>query len=281
MNPVQIQLGTSDNGYAPSATIWKDIKITDLQRQGNGNNGFFQRINFANFRTSTNVNAAEAYWCNGLKAFGSNGGAIAAIDAQGGGITISSDGDNEGVSIGSMVFPFQISRSHKKLAFEARVKTSTIADTKHGWFLGLVGKTAITTTDSVLTATEPIAAAGTIADTNIVGFHRLEGDGDYVDTIYKADGVTQVTVQSDAQVLVADTWIKLGFRYEPVGPAGQYYIRFFANGLPLSTAYQVASAAGTDFPNDVRLGFLFALLNATGTTPGTSSIQWAQIAQEF
>lgn len=275
MNPVQIQLGTSDNGYAPSATIWKDIKITDLQRQGNGNNGFFQRINFANFRTSTNVNAAEAYWCgDGIKLFGSDGAAVAALDSQGGGITCSSDGDNEGLGIATMVAPFQISRSHKKLAFEARIKTSTIADTKHGFFLGL---SAIPT----LSATVPIAAAGTLADINFVGFHRLEGDGDYVDTVYKADGVTQVTVQSDAQVLVADTWIKLGFRYEPVGPAGNYYLRFFANGLPLSTAYQVASAAGTDFPNDVRLGFVFALLNATGTTPGTSSIQWAQIAQEF
>jgi hypothetical protein len=274
MNLVQVEKGVSDNGYAPSPSLWKDFRVQDLLRKAPGNDGLFVRYDFANFRTSTNINASEAYWCNGLKAYGSDGGAIAALAAQGGGITLSSDGDNEGVAIGSMVFPFQISRSHKKLAFEARIKTSTITDTKHGFFLGLIDPSA-------LSATVPIAAAGTLADENFVGFHRLEGDGDYVDTVYKAATVTQVTVQSDAQVLVADTWIKLGFRYEPSGSKGKYYLRFYANGLPLTTAYQVASGSGTDFPNHVQLGFVFALLNATASTPGNTSIQWAQIAQEF
>jgi hypothetical protein len=274
MNLVQVEKGVSDNGYAPSPSLWKDFRVQDLLRKAPGNDGLFVRYDFANFRTSTNINASEAYWCNGLKAYGSDGGAIAALAAQGGGITLSSDGDNEGVAIGSMVFPFQISRSHKKLAFEARIKTSTITDTKHGFFLGLG--------DSMtLSATVPIAAAGTLATTtNIVGFHRLEGDGDYVDAVYQANTVTPVTVEADSQVLVADTWIKLGMRYEPSGPEGRYYLRFFANGLRIASV-QVASAAGTDFPNDVQLGFVFALLNATASTPGNTSIQWAQIAQEF
>jgi hypothetical protein len=273
MEPVKIQLGSSDNSYSPSASIWKDVKITDLQRQGNSNNGLFQRIDFSKFRTSTSF-GSEAYYDQGFKAFGDTGATISAVAAQAGGVTLASDGDNEGASIASMVLPFQISRSHKRLAFEARIKTSTIADTKHGFFLGLAGT-------ATLSATVPITAAGALADINLCGFHRLEGDGDYVDTVYKADGVTQVTVQSDAQVLAADTYIKLGFRYEPVGDLGSYYLRFFANGLPLSTAYQVASAAGTDFPNDVPLGFIFAVLNATASTPGSTTIQWAQIAQDF
>jgi hypothetical protein len=129
--------------------------------------------------------------------------------------------------------------------------------------------------DNALTATVPITAAGAIADVNIVGFHRLEGDGDQFDTIYKADGVTQVTVQADAAVIVADTWVKLGMVFDPSNNS----LSFYRNGVKLSTTYTVVAAAGTDFPNDVRLGFVIAVLNATASTPGSSEIDWVRIAQ--
>lgn len=256
---------STDRGYSPG--LWEgcpDIsKLIDDPTQG-----WFFDLNCNKFRTSTNINAAEAYWAEGCKVFGSNGAAIASADERGGAITLSSDGDDEGASIGQMIYPFQIDRDLGKLWFEARIKTSTIADTKHGFFLGLIDASA-------LSATVPIAAAGTLADENFVGFHRLEGDGDYVDTVYKADGVTQVTVQTDAKVLVADTYIKLGFRFDPL----DNILRFFANGVELTTSKSIPTADGTDFPNDVRMGFVFALLNATGTTPGNTTISMARCVQ--
>lgn len=263
-------LSTANTDINPSPGLWGDFPFDDIL--AGVTPGYARHIDFNRTKLSTNINAAEAYWADGLKAFGSDGATVSAVDAIGGGVTIGSDGDNEGASFGMATYPFQISRSHKTLVFEASVKTSTITDTKHGFFLGLIDSSA-------LSATVPIAAAGTLADENLVGFHRLEGDGDYVDTVYKANGVTQVTVQSDAQVLVADTWIKLGFKYEPQNTNGSYILTFYADNLPLTTTYQVASADGTDFPNDVRLGFVFAVLNATASTPGTSSIRWARIAQ--
>lgn len=259
---------TSQN---PSSSIWRTNFAYEDIVMGNVP-GVAHHFDFTNFRTSSDVNAAVANWQNGLEVFGSGGAPVATLDEIGGGTTISSDGDNEGASIGMMGKPFQISRSYKKLCFEARVKTSTITDTKHGLFLGLIDAAA-------LSATVPIAAAGTLADENFVGFHRLEGDGDAFDTVYKANGVTQVTVGADAVTVVADTWLKLGFVYEPSDSNGVYYLTFYKNGIPLADKKQIPSAAGTDFPNDVRLGFVFALLNATASTPGTSTIQWARIAQ--
>ena len=50
-------------------------------------------------------------------------------------------------------------------------------------------------------------------------------------------------------------------------------LTWFADGVVLTTK-SIPTAAGTDFPNDVRVGRLFAVLNATGTTPGTDSIDW-------
>jgi hypothetical protein len=136
-----------------------------------------------------------------------------------------------------------------------------------------------------LTATVPIAAAGTLSDNNFAGFHRLEGDGDQIDLVSKADGVTQVTVDDDAlptaDVLVADTYIKLGMVFDPLDINGKNNLVFFANNLRLATDYTMASGSGTDFPNDVGMGLAFAVLNATGTTPGTSTIDWWRAAQLY
>jgi hypothetical protein len=269
---------TANNFAGRSKSIWYDCNWDGIMR--GDIEGTARFYDFSRFRLSSNINAAEANWDQGLVAFGDDGGSIAVLDALGGGVTIGSDGDNEGVSIGDQIFPFQISRSHDKLWFEVLLQTSTIADTKHGIFVGLIDAAA-------LSATVPIAAAGTLADENFVGFHRLEGDGDKFDTVYKADGVTQVTVGADAATIVAATDIKLGIKFDPqIDPyiqaadsAKKYLVTFYADGVRLTSYYQVIAAAGTDFPNDVRLGFVAAVLNATATTPGTTTLKKAWIAQ--
>lgn len=201
--------------------------------------------------------------------FSDTGGLFTKVDAEGGVRTLGSDGDNEGSSCRSGSYPFKIIQNAGELVFEVRCKSSTIADTKHGILTGLIE-------DVALTAIIPITAAGAIADKNLVGFHRLEGDGDKVDTVYKADGVTAVTVQADAVTLVADTYVKLGMTFNR---GGDNVLRFYKDGLELTTTKAIPSAAGTDFPNDIRLGWFFAVLNATGTTPGDAQIDWIRVAQ--
>ena len=255
--------GLLDTSRGPSQSIWADCPLLEII------NGVTDGvIHFDEFQCGPRV-AAGAEAAAGLyRGFASTGGLVQDGGEIGGTLDLSSDGDDEGASFRTSCSPFQIKRSLGKLWFEARVKTSTISDTKHGIFVGLMA-------DNALTATVPITAAGAIADVNIVGFHRLEGDGDQFDTIYKADGVTQVTVGSDAAVIVADTWVKLGMVFDP----SNNVLSFFRNGVKLANSYTVVAAAGTDFPNDVRLGFVMAILNATASTPGSSEIDWVKIAQ--
>lgn len=264
---------TSVSARKPSPAIWGDCPWNDIGDPRSGVDGCKYFWDFNGFKPTTDIAAAEAYWSMGLMAFGSTGAPVTVNDALGGGVTVGSDGDNEGVGIRMCNAPFQISRAHKKLWFEIRLQTSTIADTKHGFIAGLIENVA-------LTATVPIAAAGTLADKNFVGLHRLEGDGDQIDTVYKADGVTQVTVQADAltTALAAATDIDLGFKWDP---DDNYKLKFYANNLLLSTTYTMAAAAGTDFPNDVRLCPFFAMLNATGSTPGTVTLKTMRVAQIF
>lgn len=201
--------------------------------------------------------------------FASTGGSMALADEISGAMTLSSDGDDEGASIRTKGRPFQISRSHGNFWFEARLKFSSIANTNSGIFVGL--------SDSLtLTATIPLTAAGALGDENLVGFLRAEGDGDQLDCVYKADGVTAVTVQADAapSALVADTYVKVGMFYN----ADTYVLTYYINGVSVATK-TIPSAAGTDFPNDVRLGLILAILNATGTSPGTVTIEKWRAAQ--
>lgn len=264
MNVTQYKGATiADTRRMSSPSIWADCPWLEIMA------GLKEGIAlYDDFLNGPRVAAGAEAAYGSYRGFASTGGLVADGGEWGGTLDLSSDGDDEGASFRTSCAPFQIARGQGKLWFESRVKSSTITDTKHGIFLGM-------TADAVLTATSPIAAAGTLADINLVGFHRLESDGDYFDTVYKADGVTQVTLQSDAALIAADTYVKLGFVFDPTTNV----LSFYKNGVKLSTTYTVPSAAGTDFPNDVRLGLVIAVLNATGTTPGSAEIDWWRAAQ--
>lgn len=248
---------TEDTKNRLSGSIWWDCPLDEEPSRGYGD--------FDTLLTDACIVTNTSYVRNGTyRAYASDGGTVADGALLGGAVVLSSDGDNEGAAFQFATSPYQITQNGKKFWFEVRLKTSTIADTKHGIFVGLL-ETA------TLSATVPIAAAGTLADQNFVGFHRLEADGDYFDTVYKANGVTQVSVQTDAVLLVADTYVKLGMKYDP---NDDYKLTFYKNGVKLGTTYVVPNATGTDFPADVRMGPAIAVLNATGTTPGTTTVDW-------
>jgi len=253
----------ADTSRCPSPSIWADCPSVEID------SGIKSGVHlFDDFVKSPKIVAGADGNSGDWVAFAStNATGVDGAD-WGGSLEVTGTTDNEGIGIRTGSAPFKIARAQGKFWFEARVKTSTIADTKHGIFVGLKQSGAIT-------AISPITATGTIADINIVGFHRLEGDGDYFDTVYKADGVTQVTVGSDAVAVVADTWVKLGMVFNP----SNNVLTFYNNGVKLDDSYTVVAAEGTDFPNDVLLGPIMSIVLATGTSPGSSSIDWVRAAQ--
>lgn len=272
----------TDTSRAPSGTIWGDCPWNEI---GEGNvPGYRFFDDFMSFNIT--VQTTEGDWSagGGYAQFSSTGGTLAndSTTGTGGEVKIGSDGDNEGASFRTVATPFRLSRSFREFWFEARIKTSTIADTKHNIFIGLLE-------DVALDATHPITALGALSDNNMVGFQRPETarsvagtGGAIMNTMYKANGVTAVTLQTDAVALVADTYTKVGIKWrrgtDRTYP-GTNILSFYQDGARLSTAYNMASAAGTDFPNDVSLGLVFAVLNATASSPGTSTIDWWRAAQ--
>ncbi len=278
IRPANNLLSGGDTSSRWTAGVWQGFPID--QNSNMLVDGFVREWFFGTLKPSTNINAAEAYWDQGLRVFGSDGGSLTYFAGSGddNGMTLASDGDNEGVGLRDQLCNVKLGRANKHFAFEVVGETDTIADTKNGFVIGLWENAAIT-------ATAPIAAAGTLTDLNFVGFHRLEGDGDKLDLVYKANGVTQVTKVADAITLVADTEFRLGmtYRQESDFDTSQNYIfRWWLNGQPIASGYhQIPSADGTDFPNDVAMGFLATLLNATATTPGGLILKRARYGQVF
>lgn len=271
---VKKNLAAYDSGRGPSPAIWEDCPVLEFIEDPS--KGIHR---FDDFSASPVVAGAVTTVANlgaGYKAFASTSGQPTLLQEQGGGgLVFTETDDNEGCSIQLIQTPLKIIRGGGKLWFEASVKISVVTDTESGFFLGL----AETLT---LSATVPIAAAGTLADQNFVGFHRLEGDGDQIDTVYKANTVTQVNVQTDviattnsaAAALAADTYVKLGMVYDPIS----YVLSFFVNNIKLSSSKTIPAAAGTDFPNDVNLAPTFALLCASNND-SVATLRWWRWAQ--
>jgi len=172
----------------------------------------------------------------------------------------------------SAAAPFVISDtsgSDKKLVFEARVKTSTATNSKFGFFVGLA--------EEGLAAADTIADDGTLASKDLIGFFRPEGDGDGIDFVYQKAGQALQTIVADITV-AADTYLKLGFVYDPAAPAAKR-IAVYVDGVEQSTYVTATNIAAATFPDGEELGVLIGGKNATNVQY-TLAADWLYAFQE-
>jgi hypothetical protein len=259
--------GVGDTTSAPSQNLWAQVDA-GLEKPGIWNHMWedFDNLPFTTLPTT------EAAWPPVYKMFSSSGATFAAADIEGGARAMVEATDNEGISWGMASFPYKIIQGAGELVFEARIKRLNITGT-YGFFVGLIESVAFTNTVPIVAAP---SAAIPLSDNNLVGFNNLESTPSVIDTVYKANTVTLVTVQTGGITLVADTFVKLGMTFNR---GGDNILRFYKDGIELGSTKAIPSAAGTDFPNDVRLGAVLATLN--GATAALSvTPDWVRVAQK-
>jgi hypothetical protein len=258
---------TANTDRRPSPFIWNTCPWREIQDGTIDGIADHDDFNLPYLTTPTTEAVYGKY-----KAFSSTGGTITpAAGAQFGTLTLGSDGDDEGANV-TDVRPFvKISANLGKLWFETRAKVNSIAVTQFDAFVGL---SQLFTGSAILPIT---ATAGAMADLNLVGFLRpgtgTTGDGSSLKCIYKADGVTLVTVETLAAQFVADTYIKLGFVFDPK----DNYLRFYVNGIEVDSKL-IPDNTGTDFPADTVMGRCAAVLNTAAVT-SLFTIDWWRVAQ--
>lgn len=186
------------------------------------------------------------------------------------------DTDNDWAYLTSSVTgtQFVVDDECKKLAFECRIKKSSIANANLTFFAGLASVGAAV--DGTL-----VDDAGTlIASKSFLGYNQSDTDGDAINAVVQEASQTQQTPLSTAIAMEADTWIKLGFLYEP-GNVNNV-LRFFSNGAEqaLSTKFKKGDLDDADFPNDVGMSVLLGFL-VEGTGDPEAEIDWVCAGQQY
>lgn len=273
-------LGTENTSVGPSKSIWADCPVLEMI-QDPGRGVYF----FDDFLGLQDPTTAKAY---GIYLMLDTGDCtITASPEPGGAIKLFGTTDNEdcGIKLGDATSaPFIIpadSGSYGSLWFECRIKKSAITDALGGFFVGLADETAL--------AANFIADAGNdFGDNDLIGFWNDETDdstGSHVHVVCQKTGADFDTIIDTVEELVADTYVKLGFKYNPTALASKR-IAFFVNGVEQSTYVGEESGDATvylgdttNFPGGEEMAPI-AYISQASNSDMTVTMDWWRCAQE-
>jgi hypothetical protein len=157
-------------------------------------------------------------------------------------------------------------------AFECRIKISTVTDGKAALIAGL-GQPGIVAAGGVIDTD-----GGPMADKAFIGFSVLADDGDSVDFCYQGASQTRQDKIAGAGTLTADTFIKLGFLYDPAAPAANR-ISVYVDNVLQSTYVTATNIAAATFPDAESLAFVLQTKGIAGSLAIETAIDWWAAAQ--
>lgn len=208
----------------------------------------------------------------GLTVYGGTGCSVTGNAQAGGACRISMDGTaNDEASFGpsdasSAPYAFNLTSSLGKLAFEIRLKKSLVSNNSLAFVAGL-GAAGLVADNTLADST------GALADTNFVGFQCLHADGDAVNFVWRKSGQTLVTGISGVAALTADTYVRLGFVYDPT-EATTKRIRVFVDGTENATGITSTQVSAATFPSATQLNPLVACIVGSGAAAATLDTDW-------
>lgn len=166
------------------------------------------------------------------------------------------------------MMPFHVIPTRmQELAFECRFKVSSIAGSQSDIFIGLAG-TGACADNGVFTD------AGALASNNFIGFTRLGTQGSSMSLSYQRVSGTAGSRANALSTLVADTYIKAGFRYH----AQRKQCSIWVNGEEVASLRIGSSITGaTPWPN-AYMNFL-AAVNYEATAAHQLYVDWWACAQ--
>jgi hypothetical protein len=172
---------------------------------------------------------------------------------------------------------------NSNICFECRLAVSAITAAKWSWGVGL-GEIGMGATDAFFDDASGGACA--LADKNFVGFLHLSAEGASVDGAYQADGVDKVdgavNTNLDAlHTLVADTFVKLGFRYQHHPRKLEWYVNGVLANEYSSTEASIGKTAldAAAFPDDVFMSPVMGVKDAAGDAAINIYVDWWGCAQ--
>ena len=254
--PGQVHYEGDNSHDSLSPAIWSRVSIPADPR---GGFSFFD--DFHNFAGAVSANVGTYNGAAGpYRSYEDTGGSIAQLATNRNGVVrVTTDGtDNDEVWIqpgGATTVLGAVGSSFANgntlpLLFEARFKISQI--TSGNLFLGL--------SEEGLAAADTITDAGALASKDFLGFAMLEDAAATLKFIFRKAGGAAVTVAT-VNTLVADTWYKVGFAFDPNGLAATK-ITIYLDGVDIGTYVTSTQLALATFPLDEELNILAGVKNS-------------------
>ena len=267
-----VQYKGLNDGQGPSPNLWADLP-RDIQDRNVGVSIWDDFLTAVSYSTNTEVISEGGVYTS----YVDTSNTIANLVDETGGVlaltTDNTDNDETWLESGSATSVLgkisDTAGDDRKLWFEARVKVSEIADSKIDWFIGLA--------EEGLAAADTITDGDAMASKDFIGFRVLADDGDAIDAVYRKAGQAEQEVKSGAGVPVADTFIKLGFHYNPKAETAKR-ITFYVDGVEQNAYVTGTNIAAATFPDGEELCFLAGLKNGTGQV-NEFAIDWWRYAQ--
>lgn len=264
-----------NDGRGPSPVIWADFPIQAIEEDpGRGIHLFEDFYAFGGTVTSNVGTYVGKSGC--IKSYQSSATAWAPSTTDDNGLLVVQTGNVTDNLEGSLAWPGGVGKiagrgvaAVGRLAFEARIKVSHI--TAGNIFCGLIAPTQAGITQPAITTSDAMQAA-----IDMVGFRVLTDDDDGLDAFHKAASQTEVVTANPAQVLVADTFYKVGMVFLPSeGTNGK--LTWYVNGSPVGS---LTTINATTFPDNVPLIPLFQVMNTGGAVQNAPTIDWMRFCQE-
>jgi hypothetical protein len=269
--------GQSGRGLSPR--IWQKVKSHMASPDGSGGKfiyddflqfqGFTNAISGTTALPSTTIPSPEGYKIYVDSATTASG--VSRLATEPGGVARFAPGatDNHLAILGAGIFG-ELSRTageEKLTAFEARVRLHTQV-TSGSTFIGWG-------TDTLVADGGLIADAGGLLATGAgIGFRTKEDDPDGIDVVYQAASQTEQVVKNVAKVIAADTFVKLGWVFDPRATASER-ISFYVDNEDVGSYVTDTNMAAATFPNSVLLGPVIAAMTQATTTRGLDVDWWA------
>ena len=265
-----VQYKGKNDGRGPSPALWADLP-RDIQDPNVGVQIFDDFLTAVSYNSSAELISEGGVYTSYI----TTGNTLTnLVDETGGVLALNLDdgaNDETYISAGSATSVLgkisDTAGADRKLWFEARVKCSRIASVN--WFVGLA--------EENLAANNTIDDSGASASKDLIGFRVYEGDSDSINAVYRKAGAAEQTAKSGAGVPVADTFIKLGFCYDPKADTSKR-IKYYVDGVEQNAYTTGAQIAAATFPDGEELTFLAGIKN--GADQATEfAIDWWRFAQ--
>jgi len=273
---------TVDQNRTKSNAIWYDCP--ELRIENQEISGAFFKDDFTDFllpatqTTEINLGRYKVY-CATAGVWQTDAMPHSATPLGTGGIISGlCDTDGDAMAIGTQACPFSLLTTQSgKLWFEARVAKTSILTNMGQFFCGL-GESAVTTYSATVPLGNADATSNALA---MIGFNRLEDGLGVLNTSYADHATSWTDIQAAANsTLAANTWIKLGMRFDPKGDPLRC-VTFFVDGVECTGAMTKAALLALTHLDAKGLGPLLAFYADSAGTADYTYIDWWRCYQTF